>query len=241
MRVVGLWRYPVKSLQGERLESAAVGERGIEGDRRWGIVDRETGLVLTARREPRLLFATGCVRADGGAEVVLPDGTVTADDDALTAWLGHPVALREAAVDERATYETPIDFEHEQDAPWVQWQGPVGTFHDSTRTRLSLASTATMRSWDERRFRINVILDADADGDGAEDALVGTAVTIGGCGLDVVKQIDRCVVTTRPQPGGIDRDLDVLRTINRERGTFLGVGALVRTPGIVSVGDTLSP
>ena len=48
--------------------------------------------------------------------------------------------------------------------------------------------------------------------------------------LDVVKPIDRCVMTTRPQPGGIERDLDVLRTINAERQTWLGVGTLVVQP-----------
>ena len=53
----------------------------------------------------------------------------------------------------------------------------------------------------------------------------------------VTKPIDRCVITTRPQSGGIERDLDVLRTINAERETFLGVGTLVVIPGQLSVGD----
>jgi hypothetical protein len=47
-------------------------------------------------------------------------------------------------------------------------------------------------------------------------------------------------MTTRPQPDGIDRDLDVLRVINRERGGFLAVGALVVQPGIVRVGDAVT-
>ena len=52
LTVLELWRFPVKSLRGERLERAAVTEQGIEGDRGFGIVDDATGLVLTARREP---------------------------------------------------------------------------------------------------------------------------------------------------------------------------------------------
>ena len=55
--------------------------------------------------------------------------------------------------------------------------------------------------------------------------------------LDVIKPIDRCVMTTRPQPGGIERDLDVLRTINAERQSWLGVGALVVEAGTLAVGD----
>ena len=57
MRVVSLWRYPVKSMQGEELEAATFGELGIVGDRQWALVDLGTGLALTARRVPELLFA----------------------------------------------------------------------------------------------------------------------------------------------------------------------------------------
>ena len=58
MRVLELWRYPVKSLLGERLESVRVTENGFEGDRRFAIYDLETGFGLTARRVPELLFAS---------------------------------------------------------------------------------------------------------------------------------------------------------------------------------------
>jgi len=58
MEVVRLWRYPVKSLQGERLEAASVGTDGFEGDRRFAIYDVATGFGLTARRVPDLLFAS---------------------------------------------------------------------------------------------------------------------------------------------------------------------------------------
>jgi uncharacterized protein YcbX len=50
MRVVELWRYPVKSMQGEQLDVADVGTAGIVGDRQWALVDSSTGLALTARR-----------------------------------------------------------------------------------------------------------------------------------------------------------------------------------------------
>jgi uncharacterized protein YcbX len=36
MEVLGLWRHAVKSLQGERLESARFEDDGLAGDRRWG-------------------------------------------------------------------------------------------------------------------------------------------------------------------------------------------------------------
>ncbi len=71
-----------------------------------------------------------------------------------------------------------------------------------------------------------------------EDELVGATIRLGDVRLDVRKAIDRCVMVTRPQPG-LERDLDVLRTINAERDTCLGVGCLVIEPGHVALGSTL--
>jgi hypothetical protein len=57
MHVAELWRYPVKSLAGERLASAAIGERGIPGDRLVWVCGPEG--VRTARRQHRLLGLHG--------------------------------------------------------------------------------------------------------------------------------------------------------------------------------------
>jgi MOSC domain-containing protein len=234
MEVVALWRYPVKSMQGEALPAADITELGITGDRAFGITDVATDLVLTARREPRLLYAKAAYRDDGGVDITLPDGSAARDDGDLSEWLGRPVRLDAASPDRSGHYEIAVDFEREDTSEWVQWTGPRGTFHDSTRTRVSLLSTATIGAWDARRFRANVLLS-----DGDDDALIGATVRVGSAALDVVKPIDRCVIVTRPQPGGIDRDLDVLRTIHRERDGNLAIAALVHTEGRVAVGDEL--
>jgi len=233
VRVLELWRYPVKSLLGERLESVRVTENGFEGDRRFAIYDLETGFGLTARRVPELLFASARLREDGSAEIVLPDGSAAGSDDELSDWLGRRVALRSSDSTVTRLYENPEDFEHDSD--WQPFEGADGPFHDSARTRVSLVSTATIGDWDPRRFRSNVLLDG-----AGEDDLVGSQIQLGDSRLDVGKQIDRCVMITRAQAGGIDRDLDVLRTVARERGNNLAVGALVARPGEVRVGDELT-
>src|SRR5690242_6657819 len=117
MRITEIWRYPVKSLQGEPLETAAVTRGGIEGDRRFAIYDLETGLGLTARRVPDLLFASARWR-DDTVEIQLPDGSI-ANDDALTSWLGRPVALRSADEEVPRRYENVVDFEHEATSDWT--------------------------------------------------------------------------------------------------------------------------
>ena len=111
-RVTGLWRYPVKSMQGEPLNAAAIGPVGIVGDRQWAMFDVATGLHLTARRQPELLFAAAALVGDD-VVITLPDGTETTDDGALSAWLGHDVTLRRAGPSTHGTYEIALDFEHE--------------------------------------------------------------------------------------------------------------------------------
>lgn len=236
MRVLELWRYPVKSLQGERLPTAEVGRQGITGDRGWALFDVVTGLGLTARRVPELLFASGRLAPDGTARVVLPDGTVTGDDDVLSVWLGRPVALRAAAgVGSAPTYEGSDD-EDESTGDWYRWQGAAGALHDNPDFRVSLVSTGTLGTWDRRRFRANVLLDGSG-----EDGLAGRRVRLGAAELAVVAPIPRCVMVTRPQPGGIGRENAVLTTVHRERGGVLAVGASVRAPGTVRPGDDVVP
>lgn len=234
-RITGLFRYPVKSMQGEALTAADVGPVGIVGDRHWAVVDVETGLALTARRQPELLFASAALDGDD-VVVTLPDGTPAADDAALSTWLGHPVALTRAEPAVHGTYEIALDFENEATAEWFQWEGPDGSFHDSTRTQVSIIGADTLAGWDVRRFRPNVLVDGSE-----ENAWIGTAVSIGSATVDIVKPIDRCVITTRPQPGGLERDLDVLRTVNRDRAGNLGVSGMVTATGRIAVGDEVTP
>ncbi len=229
MQIRELWRYPVKSMGGERVASARLLTNGIEGDRGWGILAQESQMVLTARRTPDLLFASAKYHGPGEVSIVLPDGTETADDQALSGWLGQDVRLIGPS-DTGGTYECPIDPGVE--AEWVQWQGPAGSFHDSTKSMISLVSESTLGEWDLKRFRSNVLLTG-----AGEDEWVGEFVDIGDTVvIDVRKQIDRCVMISRPQPG-LDRDLELLKFINAERATFLSVGAMVIVEGVIAEGD----
>lgn len=238
LRVLELWRYPVKSLQGERLDVAEAGQDGFHGDRKWALFDVDTGFGLTARRMPELLFGAARVRPDGGVEVVLPDGTATTEDAALSDWLGRRVALRSAAeTDGRPRYEAPEDDLAEATGPtpgWFPWRGADAAFHDNPGIRVSLVSTGTVGDWHPRRFRANVLLDG-----AGEDALAGRRIRLGEAQLAVGEGISRCVMVTRPQPEGIERETAVLKTIHRERAGLLAVGAVVQQVGTVRTGDAV--
>lgn len=68
MIVAEIWRYPVKTMAGERLERARVGPLGIDGDRIVHVEDR-TGRVITSRSHPRFLGHRGSLGPDGGVRV----------------------------------------------------------------------------------------------------------------------------------------------------------------------------
>ena len=225
-----IWRYPVKSISGERLERAVLGGHGIEGDRQWGVRDELTGLVLTARREPRLLMATARL-VDRAPLITTDDGTELPTSEALAAWLDRPVRLV-AAADTTATFENPLDVEAEDD--WVTWQSQPGSFHDG-RSTVSLVSFGSLGDHDPRRFRINLVLDGDG-----EDDLVDGNVTVGTVRLRIRTAIDRCVMVNRAQPG-VPADRAVLRRVIRERDNRMGVGAVVLMHGEVAVGDVVTP
>lgn len=232
MRVTELWRYPVKSLQGERVEATELTEQGVAGDRRWALFDLGSRLGLTARRAPQLLHASARLR-DGQVEIALPDGTVAQDDDALSAWLGRPVALRCTGEVRGRRYENTSDVEGEADGSWYSFEGSEQAFHDTYP--VTLLSPATTGDRPMRRFRPNLVVD------GPEDGLVGATVRVGGAVVDVAERVPRCVMVTRSQPGGIEVDRDVLRWIHRERGGVLAVGGAVVRPGLVRLGDEVVP
>lgn len=232
MQVAELWRYPVKSMQGERVDTVDLTSWGLAGDRRWALFDLDTGFGLTARRSPELLHASARLRGDD-LEITLPDGTVAADDAALSAWLGKRVALRATSEVGPRRYENPDDIETEAEESWQPFDGAEHAFHDGFT--VTLLSAGTIGDHPMRRFRPNVVVDAD------EHELVGRSVRVGGALVDVTDRVPRCVMVTRSQPGGIEVDRDVLRWIHRCHEGELAVGGPVLREGAVQVGDAVTP
>ena len=248
MHVVELWRHPVKSLQGEPLGEAVVEDSGLAGDRRWGIVDCETGMVLTARRVPALLLASSRL-TDTGVEVVLPDGDVLIApsahaDDALSQWLGRRVTLVHAESLGPGVSEYFADATDDNSAA-ISWTMPPGRFVDNRP--LLVLTTASLRegralhpdgAWETRRFRPNIVIDVDDEG-WVEDAWCGRTLRVGTAAVRPAVPCERCTMVTRPQPG-LDRDLDVFKALARHHGATFGVWTGVRTPGVVRVGDEVT-
>ena len=77
MKVAQIWRYPIKSMGGERLNHARIGSLGIEGDRVVHVEDAR-GHVITARTHPRLLGHHATLSASGEP---LVDGVLCSDPE----------------------------------------------------------------------------------------------------------------------------------------------------------------
>jgi uncharacterized protein YcbX len=103
-RVAEIWRYPVKSMAGERLERSAIDPGGLPGDRSWAVRDEKRGGIRGAKKIPDLMrcgarFRAAPTRARPGVpEIALPDGSrlrADAPDAAarVSAAVGTPVTL----------------------------------------------------------------------------------------------------------------------------------------------------
>ncbi len=250
MRIVAIWRHPVKSLRGERLEVGTVDPDGLRGDRCWGIRDEASGKTLTARREPRLLGAAASLGEHGQPRITLPDGMVLdglgpATDAALAEWLGRPVALVPAAGAPGGRAEFFADALDDTSTA-IEWTMPPGRFVDAAP--LLVLTTASIRTaaalhpdgnWDVRRFRPNVFVDVEGDG-WVEDAWCGRTIRAGDVELVPQQPCARCTMVTRPQPGtDLERDLDIFRTVARHHDGNLGVWTAVRAPGTIRSGDVV--
>ena len=249
MRVAELWRYPVKSLGGERLSTLKLVADGVEGDRAWGILDRSDGRILTGRRAPALLFAVARLGSDGRPRIELPDGRELvgpgpATDEALSAWLGKPVTLVDAAHADASRAEFFADATDDGSRA-IEWTMPKGRFVDlapvlvlTTAGLRGCASAYGAGSWDVRRFRPNVLVEASGEG-WIEDEWIGRTLHVGSARLAPRDRCVRCTMVNRAQPG-LARDVEIYRTLSRIHGGDAGAWSQVAEQGMVSLGDVIS-
>ncbi|MCU0624444.1 MAG: MOSC domain-containing protein [Gemmatimonadaceae bacterium] len=226
-----IYRYPIKSMAGESLDTAELGPHGIEGDRRLALrrVDERGGFPwLTASRLPELIRWVP-ERHDASAvlptHVRRPDGTrYGVFDPALAA-------------DVSTRFGAPVDLLHLRG----------GIFDDSAVSLMSQATVDAIASAsgappDVRRFRPNVLVELGPRAPYAEDAWVATLVTFGdpetGPTIAVTSRDVRCVMVNLDPDTGQSSPA-VLKAIGRDRQGMAGVYGTVVRPGPIAVGDAV--
>src|SRR5215216_5535896 len=159
--VVGLWRYPVKSMMGEELNAAEVTDRGLVGDRRFAVVDAATGKVAGAKN-PRKWgnffdFRAAYVEPPEGksrlpaVRMTLPDGTVVTSDqpdlpEILSEALGCEVGFAHAQYGEESSGATAEEYWPDMEGldyrdTVTEWELPAGTFFDLAVVHLLTTAT----------------------------------------------------------------------------------------------------
>jgi MOSC domain-containing protein len=232
-------------MQGECLNELHCDGSGVAGDRAFGVLDVESGTILSAKREGRLLAASAFVQS-GVLGVRLPDGTEFREgsllDGALTEWLQRPVRVVPAATHGVGTYQSPEDFERDE-STLVSWEGLAGSFVDESALHLvttgDLARLGEERpdlQWDVRRFRPNIVIDSED----TVDMAPGRRFAFGEVEIEIEKACSRCVMTTRAQPGNLERQLDVMRHIASWHHGDVGVRARIVRAGTLRVGDAIA-
>lgn len=229
-QLAGLRRFAVRSLGGEAPDEAWVQGSGLAGDRLYDLFDEEAGAAMTALNAPFLLryrarYLDPMVRGEdleSWIRVRTPEGTESPLTD--RSWVedvsrrcGRPVRLRPRP--HLAADLAPL---HVLSVPTVRflerhYGGPL----------------------EAMRFRSNLLLDLPEGRPFEEDRWIGRQIWIGDVLLEIVKQCDRCVVTSLDAETS-ERTPGVLTAITRGRGGMTGVYARVLTGTRLRVGDPVA-
>ena len=241
-RVTSIRRYPVKSMLGEDLESGTFDQRGLAGDRRYALIDDETGKVVSTKRPRRwgqMFELAAHTLDDGRSAVSFPDGEALVLDDPklpvrLSEFFGRQVTVADTPPPNAVFEEVWVRDLKEGAEPYFgmesriedgeemidggAFMGPAGNFFNFGAVHLVTSSSLAelSRHAPQSRFdadRFRPNLVVDTGDDGfVEMAWQGRTLQIGSVQLRVSIAVPRCIMTTLPQ-GELPADRDVLRTI----------------------------
>jgi uncharacterized protein YcbX len=229
--VEAVFRYPVKSMGGERLEAAVLGWHGLEGDRRLAfrrVEDRSGFPWLSASKLPDLIRFSPLRRA-GGVPGDLPTHVRTPDGEEM------PVFGEDLAVEVGRRLGAPVQMMHLKQGIFDEASLSV-IASDTVREIGRLAG----RTLDVRRFRPNVLVRLLRPAPFQEDEWLGGVLSFGdgddAPAIAVTTRDVRCSMlnldpdTANPAP-------EVMRTVVRANRNNAGIyGTVIRT-GRLSVGQ----
>jgi len=207
MHVSEIWRYPVKSLKGERLNETEITKFGIPGDRQIAVIRTINGRFLTSRSRPKLLALQGSINANG-----VPTINGHSWDSAEALQL-----VREAAGE-----------------PVTLQKIPAPQAFDVLPLLIATDGAARYLNIDHRRLRPNILL-ADVP-ELEERNWPGRTIAIGDVRIYAEKLRDRCVMTTF-DPDTQAQDPSVLLRIVRELDGSTALDSSVISPGKIHVDD----
>jgi hypothetical protein len=228
--IEALYRYPVKSMRGERLEAADLGWHGLDGDRRLAfrrLEDRGGFPWLTATRLPELLLYVPEPRPAAAGDD-LPTHIRTPEGEALT------VFGEELAADVTRRHGSPVQMMYLN----------RGIFDEAGISVISSATVAEVgrlaaQPADVRRFRPNIVISPLQSIPFAEDEWVGGTLSFGDAGevaVAVTNRDERCSMVNY-DPDSARSAAEMLKVIVRARDNRAGVYGTAMRRGRLVVGQ----
>jgi uncharacterized protein YcbX len=247
MRIEHLYRFPVKGLTAEALESVEVEENGcIPWDRAFALAQGDAPLdpqtpawlpkshFMCLMRNARIAALRSSFEPRSGTlSIRAPDGATVSEN-----------ALLEAGRQRIGDFLTRYLGEEARGTPRFCFS-PGHSFCDQPRKVISLINLASLHDYEQRigahrhrrRFRANVWFAGASPW--AERAWIGGTLQLGGATLQVVKPIARCPAT-EVNPVTAERDADPVAELRATYGSVdLGVHARVLAGGRLAVGDSI--
>jgi uncharacterized protein len=249
-KVESLWRYPVKSMRGEKMDELFVSYAGVYGDRLFAFTNSTApaGFPWFTGRDQRQMIRYRARFRNPEKAARPPNADEAAKHDA------NPVSANES--DLMVDVETPDGKTFAIDDPALIDHLRSGANGTLTLVRsnkamtdacpLSIFSTQTAKKLseeagidvDQRCFRANVYVDLPNSGDGfGEDQFVGHTLRIGGrVTVAVLKRDSRCMMIAL-DPDTAEKSPAILKTVAQAHDGMAGVYAAVLTEGIIRHGD----
>ena len=224
-RVVGLWRYPVKSMGAEALAEVDVSWHGFAGDRRWAFI--RNGVVQSG-------FPWLTLRERGDMSHYHPSFVDSAQPDRSPTVVRTPSgALFDVTDPALAAELSPSGAQVIRQDRGIFDTFPLSLITSQTIAQLGENVGAPL---EVERFRPNILVEAAHEAPFSEDSWVGCVLRIGGARMRVDKRDGRCVVITI-DPVTTERNPAILRTVAHDRQGCLGVYGSTVEPGRIAVND----
>ena len=261
--VQSLWIYPVKSLAGLAVEQAQVGEGGFVDDRRWMLVQRDTGKFMSQRTLPRMALIhplldddTLTLRAEGFGQIALSRDAsgpkrqvgVWSDrfeamevSDDVSAWCSEVLG-------QQCTLVRKLPQTRQVKAKYVENLDVVDEVSFADAFPYLLVGSATLDELNSkldqpvtmRRFRPNIVVETTSPGVEDHWRVLSHAH---GLRLYFRKPCDRCnLVNVDPQTGQPSKEpLKTLATYRRgvDGKVYFGQNVVHTGQGVLRVGDLL--
>jgi len=228
--ISAIYRYPVKSFGGERLEGCEVAEYGLRGDRVCSFYDETKegwSRFVTARTIPDMLSYQASY-ADEGVHIIGPDGSEYSWDDRL---------LEQIQARSRKSLSMSAMFAPNPENDELLSVDAASLLILTDKT-ISEIEAKWGKELDALRFRPNLMVKLEED-EAEEQSWIGKRLQIGDAELRIDSACERCSMITI-DPATLERDPSLLKQVNEHFQLNVGVYASVVKSGFIQIGDSIS-